>query len=189
MELEAAKHHISHISKLLEVEHHRTQGGETELRKLKVLLDDRTEEVKVAQAFMTCADKYSVSEVCQLVEQLNDEIYQCAMDLSDVVLEQGGKPLWRRQEEEWGKRMEAARYALRRWNEDVLARVEADLLSDDPDTTLFECMVQYMFTTRCHDIIRTFCPQDKGVDNYLCGLWEEIASSRKLIFFGCCEVS
>lgn len=178
-ELDAAVNQLGHVNNLLEEEHRRCQGGDEELRKLRALLEDRTEEVKVAQAFMTTADKYSVAEVSQMVEHLNDEIYQCAMDFSDMVLEQGVKPMWQRSEREWGESLEAARHAFRRWNKSVIDRLEADLLRDDPDATLLECMVQYAFTARCHEIIRAFCPQEKVVDKYLCDLWEKIASSRE----------
>ncbi|KAJ3535906.1 hypothetical protein NMY22_g6268 [Coprinellus aureogranulatus] len=179
-ELQAARERIDHQNQLLEGVHHQHSRGEDELKKLRTLLADRIEEVKVAQAFMTTADKYSVREVSQMMEELNDEIYQCAMDLSDAVLEQEVRlPQDSIHDEDTKERLEDSRYAFRRWNKQVIARLEVELDQQEPNALLLECMIETVLAARCLENIRVFCSQNEAIDDYICDLWEEIAASHE----------
>ncbi|RXW25688.1 hypothetical protein EST38_g141 [Candolleomyces aberdarensis] len=51
------------------------------------LLNTRTEELNAAQAFLTTADECSGADFSRMVEQLNDDIYQCAVLVADAVIE------------------------------------------------------------------------------------------------------
>ncbi|TEB37944.1 hypothetical protein FA13DRAFT_1725573, partial [Coprinellus micaceus] len=180
-QLSEAHSHIAHQGVLLEEAHRKCRHGDRELEKLRDLLNQRTEEVKVAQAFMTTADKYSSSEVSQMVEELNDEIYQCSMDLSDAMLGQGIAPKDSALDEDARKRIERAqKFFAKSWKVEVINRLAADLSRHhDPDSTLFDCVVQYALVDWVHGIIQSFCPQNKDVDRYLTNLWENVAASHE----------
>ncbi|KAJ3521282.1 hypothetical protein NMY22_g12378 [Coprinellus aureogranulatus] len=179
-ELQAAREHIDHQNQVLQGVLHQHSRGEDELNKLRTLLADRTEEVKVAQAFMTTADKYSVREVSQMVEQLNDEIYQCTMDLSDAVLEQEiRRSRGNVHDENMKKRLEDSRNEFHWWDKQVIAQLEFGLRQHEPNTLLLECMIGYLLTNRCVETIRAFCAHDTVIDDYFCDLWEEIAASHE----------
>ncbi|TEB37928.1 hypothetical protein FA13DRAFT_1725552 [Coprinellus micaceus] len=173
-----ARSHNSHQAKSLEEAQRQCQRRDRELEKLRELLNQRTEEVKVAQAFMTTADKYSTSEISLMVEELNDEIYQCSMDLSDAMLGQGIAPKDSALDEDARKRFERAqKFFAKSWNPEVINRLAADLSRHhDPDSTLFDCVAQYALVDWVHGIIRSFCQQNKDVDRYLTDLWENVTA-------------
>ncbi|KAF6748619.1 hypothetical protein DFP72DRAFT_1174057 [Ephemerocybe angulata] len=75
-----ANQHLAEASRL-------QADAEARLERTEALLRTRTEELSVAQAFMVTADRVSVAEVVRAVEEVNDLVFQCAVDLSDAVLD------------------------------------------------------------------------------------------------------
>ncbi|KAF8802604.1 hypothetical protein BYT27DRAFT_7172654 [Phlegmacium glaucopus] len=51
------------------------------------LLDDRTAELKGAQAFLTTADRYSGADVVKMAECLNAEIFQVSAQMAEMLVE------------------------------------------------------------------------------------------------------
>ncbi|KAJ3535909.1 hypothetical protein NMY22_g6271 [Coprinellus aureogranulatus] len=181
-ELEAAMHAQArkHAAQLEELQR-RCKKLEKELEQSKKLLDLRTQELGGAQAFMTTADQYSVADVSRLVEQLNDEFFQCAMDLSDSLLQhreassQSGVSRDRR----WNDAVaESRRVVAQRWSDDTLDRLETDIAQDD--TVMFECLVQNVFVVEFKEIIRSICLDDREVDKHLRRVWKDILTSQEV---------
>ncbi|KAF8829624.1 hypothetical protein HHX47_DHR3000539 [Lentinula edodes] len=54
------------------------------LNQTKTLLDMRTAELKVAQAFLPRSDRYAGADIMKMVESLNSEIHQTASIMADV---------------------------------------------------------------------------------------------------------
>ena len=63
--------------------HKRCQALTKELNQKQLLLDERTEVLRGAQAFLTTADQYAVADIIRLVEHLNAEIMQVAAAMVD----------------------------------------------------------------------------------------------------------
>ncbi|KAF6748671.1 hypothetical protein DFP72DRAFT_1049419 [Ephemerocybe angulata] len=145
---------------------------ESALNNARKLLGARTEELTAAQAFMVTADKFSVADVLRLVEQLNDDAYQCAVMVSDAVLAQrealaGGKgdrvpqedteeerKLGKEGTEEERKLAKEARdLVVPVWGEEVVGKYQADI-EKDGETFLFEMVVQSALVMRMKEIIQ-----------------------------------
>ncbi|KAF5317365.1 hypothetical protein D9611_003534 [Ephemerocybe angulata] len=146
--------------------------SESALNNARKLLGARTEELTAAQAFMVTADKFSVADVLRLVEQLNDDAYQCAVMVSDAVLAQrealaGGKgdrvpqedteeecKLGKEGTEEERKLAKEARdLVVPVWGEEVVGKYQADI-EKDGETFLFEMVVQSALVMRMKEIIQ-----------------------------------
>jgi hypothetical protein len=156
---------------------------EKDLEQTKTLLESRTEELSAAQAFVTTADQYSVADVCALLERLNDEFFQCAMDLSDALLRhrESSPASGNARESSWRTRLQESRRLITKgWDEDTLVRLEADIAQDD--TVMFECMVQNAFVSEAREIIRSFCLENREVNRHMANLWKDIFASRESIF-------
>ncbi|TEB37945.1 hypothetical protein FA13DRAFT_1725575 [Coprinellus micaceus] len=134
---------------------------------------------KLSGAFVTTADQYSVADVCALLERLNDEFFQCAMDLSDALLQhRGSSPASGNvRESSWRTRLQESRRLITKgWDEDILVRLEADIAQDD--TVMFECLVQNAFVCEAREIIRSFCLENREVDRHMASLWKDIFASQ-----------
>ena len=152
------------------------EATESQLEKAKSLLQARTEELNIAQAFMTTADQFSVADLVRLVEELNNDIFQAALNLSDLVLAQktpgSVNPIP-------ATEVEGARGAVaNRYGEELTSRVIADLAQEDPDPVLFESLIQNIFATRCAGVIHSISPGNAGLDKALRGVWEKLSVSR-----------
>lgn len=169
----------THAQAQLEEMQQRCRRLEKELDKSKKLLDSRAQELSVAQAFMTTADHYSIADVSNMVEQLNDEFFQCAMDMSDALLQHRDAPsATDSSNRKWRDILEdSCRLVAGRWNDDALARLETDIAQDD--TVMFECIVQNAFVIEFQEIIGALCFDNKEIDRYLRNLWKAVLTSRK----------
>ena len=139
-----------HLRREVEELERRCAHIESRLEKTNSLLQTRTEELNIAQAFVTTADRFSVSDVSHMVEQLNDDIYQCSAMLSDLVLAQ---PPPSDEPESVAAMLGVARKAVSaRFTSDWVSRLEAD--TREGDTVLFEGLVQNLLVDRCRCIFR-----------------------------------
>lgn len=67
----------------------KTQALETTLAQNKALLDTRTRELEMAQAFLTKQETFTEKEIIEQIEALNYEIFQVAIVLSDAWVGKG----------------------------------------------------------------------------------------------------
>jgi hypothetical protein len=144
-------------------------------------LNDRIEELQSAQVFMTTADQYSTVEVTRMVEQLNEDIYQCAAFMVDAVFDARNS---RRQMDDQMEvaRQEARSDTVKRWGETLTNHLEADLTRDE--TVLVECLVQHMLVEQCHDIISPLFIESRRMNQTLTRVWKGIRdSSEPFAFF------
>ncbi|KAF6752167.1 hypothetical protein DFP72DRAFT_905093 [Ephemerocybe angulata] len=180
---ERAELHAQHAQRVEGSLRESLRESESALAKAKKLLGARTEELTVAQAFMVTADKFSVADVSRLVEQLNDDAYQCAVMVSDAVLAQRealeGRDLQEDTEEERKYVREARQLVVSVWGEDVVGRYEADIKKDG-DTFLFETVVQSALVMRMKDIMqRMYLGKLEGVNKVLVNMWEGIKKTHE----------
>ncbi|KAF5342071.1 hypothetical protein D9611_001716 [Ephemerocybe angulata] len=167
---------------------HRLQTDtEARLELTTALLRTRTEELSVAQAFMVTADRVSVAEVVRAVEEVNDLVFQCAVDLSDAVLDaratRKAKGIHGVSVEGKGKGCSASMEGISGdWGAEVVRRLERDVLGVDEgegSTVLFEAMVQNVLIEACAGVTKTLCFADSKVDQYLKEVWERIKRSHE----------
>ncbi|KAF6748627.1 hypothetical protein DFP72DRAFT_915736 [Ephemerocybe angulata] len=151
------------------------------LKKTKKLLAARTEELNVAQAFMVTADKFSVADVSHMVEQLNDDVFQCAAMVTDAVSEQraamdGVKP---DPEEDLEYVKEARKEVVKIWGEEIISRIQCDM-EKDGDTFVLEAVVQSVLVLRLRDIIQKMHLGENGaVNEMLEQMWEGVKKSTE----------
>ncbi|KAF6752154.1 hypothetical protein DFP72DRAFT_905071 [Ephemerocybe angulata] len=133
---------------------------------------------------MVTADRVSVAEVVRAVEEVNDLVFQCAVDLADAVLDARatGKAKGIFQTvgvEGKGKAREAV---SKEWGVEVVRRLERDVLDVDEgeeSTVLFEAMVQNVLIEACAGMTKTLCFTDSAVDQHLKGVRERIQRTHE----------
>ncbi|KAF6743402.1 hypothetical protein DFP72DRAFT_933537 [Ephemerocybe angulata] len=93
MEFNSARKHIHHLDGELKTARHELGAVKQQLSDAVNLSEVRGKELKGAQVFLTKADTLSVTDVVQKVNALNEEIFQMAAFLGEVliyeVLEEG----------------------------------------------------------------------------------------------------
>ncbi|KAF6748626.1 hypothetical protein DFP72DRAFT_915732 [Ephemerocybe angulata] len=145
---------------------------QTDLRKTKALLASRSTELNAAQAFVTTADSVSVAEVIQLVERLNDDVYQIAAAMGNAALDAHGTPSAPQQDVEAAQKM-----VVSRWGESVVARLCADVQGEAESTLLFESLVQHALVDLCAGILRSIALGHPEAEKYMRGVWDSIRKS------------
>jgi myosin heavy subunit len=138
------------------------------------LLRTRTEELALAQAYMTTADTCSVADISRMVEQLNDDMYQFAVLISDAVLKARSSKMHVPHEV-----VARARSALEEiWSEGLVRKMYMAVAEED--TVLLECLLQSVLANWCHDVVQCFA-DDGGAEDFLQALWNGINRSREFI--------
>ncbi|KAF5317356.1 hypothetical protein D9611_003539 [Ephemerocybe angulata] len=172
---------LSDARKEAEEKGNRASEVASSLKKTKKLLAARTEELNVAQAFMVTADKFSVADVSHMVEQLNDDVFQCAAMVTDAVSEQraameGVKP---DPEEDLNYVQEARKEVVKIWGEEIISRIQRDI-EKDGDTFLLEAVVQSVLVMRLRDVIQKLhLGEDGAVNEMLEQMWEGVKKSNE----------
>ncbi|KAJ3523688.1 hypothetical protein NMY22_g11330 [Coprinellus aureogranulatus] len=153
---------------------------EREFGQTKELLDSRTKDLRAAEAFVTVADQYSHADLKTMVEQLNDEIFQCAAAMSDAVFEQQSSPptFEDHESEAWAKVYEAAsRDIADIWSQDMVSRLRAETAKGE--TILLEGLIQNTIVARCEEIAQSFVLDNTEVDNCMKQVWRHIKHSQQ----------
>ena len=118
--------------------------------------------------------------VRSLFVALNDEVFQCAVDMSDAVLDQQSSQLAFTPEQDaaWKPTFDKACEAIvEMWSADIVSQLRTEVAKGD--TILFECLVQNVLVAHCEDIVGTFSPERPELDRYMKGLWKEVMDSRR----------
>ncbi|KAF6752165.1 hypothetical protein DFP72DRAFT_905091 [Ephemerocybe angulata] len=150
---------------------------EKKLLEMNVLLEARTVELGAAQAFVTTADSVSVADVTRLVEQLNDDAFQVAADLANVVLD--AKAIAPPDRLGAKEMMEVAQKAVvERWGAGTANRLRETV--QDEDTVLFEALVQNAVVVFCSMIVRTLCLTSGQAEKHMRAVWDGIRKSTDL---------
>ncbi|KAF6752178.1 hypothetical protein DFP72DRAFT_1133902 [Ephemerocybe angulata] len=143
------------------------------LGEARKLLDDRAEELTVARTFLNSADQNSPADVVEAMRHLNEEIYQCAISLGDVVLstnelDASSKNVQR-----------AERYQRRfakQWDGTLLSRLTEEVKQGD--TVVLEGVVRHHLSNWCKEIISTFSAIDQVHGPLLDSLGRHVYSSK-----------
>ncbi|KAJ3508524.1 hypothetical protein NMY22_g16586 [Coprinellus aureogranulatus] len=172
---EALRKHGVDAQHQLEELRSRIERGEEHFEKTKKLLDARTEELKAAQTFLTAADQHSIADISHMVDQLNEEIYQCTVMMSDALLDQRAARFGEFSAQEQASRKEQRQKLEQKWGSGLLSRLEADLSQDD--TILFESLVESTLVFHCYDVIHAFSFASREFDNWCLAMWDGIKRS------------
>ncbi|TEB28882.1 hypothetical protein FA13DRAFT_1793723 [Coprinellus micaceus] len=154
----------------------RCEDAESRVAQQESLLQAQAQTPTVVDAFLRTADEFSIADLCRMVEELNDEIYQAAMNISDAIRT-------RREETnsggEAGAPEEARKAIADCYGEELVSRLVAHLAADEPDFVLFEGLIQNTFVVWCTYLIQSTCPGNDSVDKVLKGVYEEMLKTRE----------
>ncbi|KAF6748689.1 hypothetical protein DFP72DRAFT_1074040 [Ephemerocybe angulata] len=153
------------------------------LRELENLLAARTEELRVAQAFMTTSDQLSPVDVTRMAEDLNEYIGALAFHVSDKLLGEEARNWAKRHpesEDARRRRRSDCRVWEKKWGERVVNTMRRGVAERDPDTTLLECMIQSTVVERCVELVHGFTSERKEVADFLASLWARILQTNRL---------
>ncbi|TEB26926.1 hypothetical protein FA13DRAFT_1795174 [Coprinellus micaceus] len=144
----------------------------TRLEATQGLLKRRTEELTTVQAFTTTADQFSISDVTRMVEQLNEDIYQVAAQLSDTILMNRQA----KQGPDIPGLANARKSVAEIYGDTLVEKLTLHIAQDDP--LLFECLVQNVLALRCYRLIRSINPTSSTINNTLNNVWEKLVVSH-----------
>ena len=77
------KMHAHYQEKFMKQQQH-VEGLRNEHQSTIALLNTRTKELRAAQVYLTKADAVSDADVCQMVMNLNSEVFQIAASIADM---------------------------------------------------------------------------------------------------------
>ena len=146
------------------------QDVKAQLADAKSLLEAKDRELKGAQVFLTKADTLSTTDVVQKVNALNEEIFQSAALL--------GEMLWitertDRTQEQVTVAFEKARWMLGEQMASILA-VESVNPRTDLHPLLVQVVLQIAITTWCKFVVSSWKPEDSTVADCLATIYSEI---------------
>ncbi|KAF6752174.1 hypothetical protein DFP72DRAFT_815577 [Ephemerocybe angulata] len=145
--------------------------------KAKALLDARTQELKVSQAFITTADQYSIADISRMVEQLNEEIFNFAMNISDAVFQD--RMTNTPGDETIPGYTEAHNAAVWYWGESFILHLREESGKVAPDTILFESPIQHVLVCWCYEIIQPFNFVEDDMGTGLDQIWKGILEKHE----------
>jgi hypothetical protein len=127
------------------------------------LLDERTAELKGAQAFLTTADRYSGADVIKMAESLNAEIFQASALIAELLVDapvvEDSVQLKRYIQQKYGKHLDRGRKATGSQLFDHLATKSREIRVDPLPLQL---AFQALFTSWCVNEVEQFCEGPTG---------------------------
>jgi hypothetical protein len=137
----------------------------------KSLLEAKCKELKDAQVFLaTRADTLSTTDVVQKVNALNEEIFQAAALLGEMLQNSERKD---RTQEQITEAFEKARWMLGEQMASILA-VESSNIRTDLNPLLVQVVLQIAITTWCRFVVSSWKPSDSTVADFLAAIYSEI---------------
>jgi len=135
----------------------REQLQEAEEKQVQVgkLLEVRTADLKGVQAFLTTDDLYSGSEIIALVESLNDEIFQAAAFMAEL-LEGDSATGWRDRRRNIQKYHQLLVAARQQTGEELFAHIEVKYRDLRSHPLPLQCAIQGILTAWCTHKIQSF---------------------------------
>jgi cell division septum initiation protein DivIVA len=143
------------------------------------LLDDRTAELKGAQAFLTTADRYSGADIIKMAESLNAEIFQASALMAELLVDAPvvEDSVQQRQDiQKYAKRLEHGRKMMPVGSRlfDHLATKSREIRADPLPLQL---AFQALFTSWCVYEVHQFC--EGPVGESLTQIYDRIYKSGK----------
>ena len=126
------------------------------------LLDDRTAELKGAQAFLTTADRYSGADIIKMAESLNAEIFQASALMAELLVDAPvaeDSVQHKRYIQKYRKNLEHGRKEIGSRLFDYLATKSKEIRVDPFPLQL---AIQALFTSWCVYEVDQFCEGSTG---------------------------
>jgi len=143
---------------------------ESQLADAKILLEAKRKELKAAQVFLTTADTLSTTDVVEKVNALNDEIFQAAALLGEM-LQDTERTV--RTQEQVTDAFEKARWMLGEHMACILA-AESMNPRAELNPLLVQVVLQIAITTWCRFVVSSWKPDDSTVADFMAAIYSEI---------------
>ncbi|KAF5317376.1 hypothetical protein D9611_003519 [Ephemerocybe angulata] len=156
---------------------HQVAVAERALTDSEELMAARSDELNAAQAFITTADKSALADISRMVEELNEEIAQLSFVISDKIVDENLKR-WSKEKPERGesakKQEDTSRFWRGKWGQWLVDDMCEGVRRTEPDTFLFECVIQNVLSEFCVEIICTFASDGGEQGRHLDVLWKDV---------------
>ena len=149
---------------------HELEAVKVQLADAKTLSEVRGKELKGAQVFLTKADTLSTTDVVQKVNALNEEIFQAAALLGEMLRNTERTD---RTQEQVTVAFEKARWMLGEQMASILA-AESVNLRTDLNPLLVQVVLQIAITSWCKFVVSSWKPSDSTVADFLAAIYSEI---------------
>ena len=149
---------------------HELEAVKVQLADAKTLSEVRGKELKGAQVFLTKADTLSTTDVVQKVNALNEEIFQAAALLGEMLRNTERTD---RTQEQVTVAFEKARWMLGEQMASILA-AESVNPRTDLNPLLVQVVLQIAITSWCKFVVSSWKPSDGTVADFLAAIYSEI---------------
>ncbi|EDR07710.1 uncharacterized protein LACBIDRAFT_294481 [Laccaria bicolor S238N-H82] len=169
-ELQRSQHQVHRLLDDVRSLTHELEAVKSQLADAKTLSEVRGKELKGAQVFLTKADTLSTTDVVQKVNALNEEIFQAAALLGEM-LRNTERP--DRTQEEVTVAFEKAGWMVGEHMANILG-AESVNLRTDLNPLLVQVVLQIAITTWCKFVVSSWRPSDSSVADFLAAIYSEI---------------
>jgi len=149
---------------------HELEDVKAQLADAKSLLEAKRKELKDAQVFLATADRLSTTDVVQKVNTLNEEIFQAAALLGEML---HNAERTDRTQEHITESLEKARWMLGEQMANTLT-AESMNLRTDLNPLLVQVVLQIAITTWCRFVVSSWKPGDSTVADFLAAIYSDI---------------
>jgi len=160
-------HHLLEENRSLKDE---LEDVKVQLADANILLEAKRKELKGAQVFLTKADRLSTTDIVQKVNALNNEIFQAAALLGEMLQSTEHTD---RDQEQITEAFEKARWMLGGQMANILAAVSVGFRTE-PNPLLVQVVFQIAITTWCKFVVSSWKPSDSMVADFLAAIYSEI---------------
>ncbi|KAH6910146.1 hypothetical protein BKA70DRAFT_1272228 [Coprinopsis sp. MPI-PUGE-AT-0042] len=170
-DLQSANSRLEARVRELEDQLQRTQAkyGET-----SALLNVRSAELKGAQVFLSKADLYAGGEIIQMINALNEEIFQCCANIAEgVVSEQ------ERFTEDESTLAHCRSHVTECIGQRMVALLEASREVANGDTLPLQTALQILLVGCCQGLLMAFDYEDQAVDKKLALIYESACANEE----------
>ena len=169
-ELQRSQHQVHRLLDDTRSLTHELEAVKVQLADAKTLSEVRGKELKGAQVFLTKADTLSTTDVVQKVNALNEEIFQAAALLGEMLRNTERTD---RTQEQVTVAFEKARWMLGEQMASILA-AESVNPRTDLNPLLVQVVLQIAITSWCKFVVSSWKPSDGTVADFLAAIYSEI---------------
>lgn len=173
-ELQSANSKLEARVRQLEEQLQRTQSkyGET-----TALLNVRSAELKGAQVFLSKADLYAGGEIIQMINALNEEIFQCCANIAEGVVGEPEKFV-----EDESTLADCRSRVTDLIGQRMVTLLEASRDVANGDTLPLQTALQILLVTFCEGVLMAFDYEDTALDNKLSLIYESACTTGTLLY-------
>jgi chromosome segregation ATPase len=153
------------------------QRSQAKYGETSALLNVRSAELKGAQVFLSKADLYAGGEIIQMINALNEEIFQFCANIAEGVVSEQEKST-----EDESTLADCRSRITDMIGQRMVTLLEASREVANGDTLPLQTALQILLVTYCEKLLRSFDFEDAAVDKKLALIYQGAHTNGTLLF-------